>query len=179
MRISRFSIFLIMLTALLAMPCRADGPSREYQVKAAFIYNFTQFIDWPSDAFSDDKAPFVVGVIGDDPFSGALEKAMADKAVGNHPIVIKHFATVADLGACQLLFIPASQDASLNSILAKVGNSPELTVGESDGFMPSGGAIRFFLEDGRMRFQLNPDVCDAMRLKVSAKLMKLARIYKK
>jgi hypothetical protein len=181
MRLGFRLLLCLFLSGLLGptAPARADGPSRQSQLKAAFIYNFTQFVEWPPDAFAGDDSPFVVAVVGDDPLQGALEAAMADKTAGARPIIVKHFASVDDLGPCQLLFVPASQDGSLGAILKRIGTSPVLTVGESDAFMPAGGAIRLFLENGKMRFELDPDVCDAARLKVSAKLMKLARIYRR
>jgi hypothetical protein len=160
-------------------PCGADTSTREYQVKAAFIYNFTQFIDWPAGALEKDDSPLVVAVVGNDPFNGALEQAMANKTVGTHPIVVKHFASVDAIDACQLLFVPAAQDGSLGAILSKVGNGRILTVGETDAFIAAGGAIRLYVDGGRMRFELDPDACDAAKLVVSAQLMKLAKIHKK
>jgi len=167
------------LLLTLCRPCGADMTPREQQVKAAFIYNFSQFVEWPADAFAGTDAPFVVAIVGADPFNGALEHAMANKSVGDRPMVVKHFKSVDNLEPCQILFIPSTQDDALASILARVGKSPTLTVGDSDAFMPAGGAIGLMLEDGHMRFQLDPDVLDAARLKASAKLMKLARVYQK
>src|ERR1700722_9242607 len=120
---------------ILAIQCRADAPTSEYRVKAAFIYNFTQFIEWPDSAFTGPGSPFVVATVGNDPFQGALENSMGGKSV--------------------------------------------LTIGETDAFCPSGGAIQFFIENDHMRFEINRDATDAAGLKVSAKLMSLARIYKK
>ena len=165
---------------LTAAPCYGDDEApREYSVKAAFIYNFTQFIDWPADAFAAGDSPFVVAVVGQNPFGAALDRAMANKTVGKHPIVVKYFATANDLGTCQLLFVSASLDKQLGEIFAKKTGKAVLNVGESDEFMRAGGAIRLFLEEDHVKFEIAPDVCEAARLKVSAKLMKLARIYKK
>jgi YfiR/HmsC-like len=161
------------------LPCKADAPTREYLVKAAFIYNFTQFVDWPDAAFASKDSPFVVATVGADPFDGALEEAMAGKSVANRSISVQHFASFDDIGPCQLLFVPASQDSSLAALFAKLNGVPILTVGESDAFSPAGGGIRFFLEDKKMRFEISPDPIAAVGIKVSAKLMKLARIYKK
>ena len=157
----------------------ALAASREYQVKAAFIYNFTQFIEWPKEAFVGADAPFVIAVLGQDPFEGALENILAGKSVGNRPIVTRHFNSVDDVRPCQILFMPAAMDDSVRDVLGKLGKSPVLIVGETEGLLSAGGAVRLYLEDGRMRFQINPDVLDAARLKASAKLMQLARVYKK
>jgi hypothetical protein len=161
------------------IPCRADAPTREYKVKAAFIYNFTQFIQWPDAAFASKDSVFIVATVGTDPFDGALDDAMAGKTVANHSVTVEHFATVDNIGACQLLFVPASQDSSLSALFAKINGVPVLTVGESDAFPQAGGGIRFFLEDNKIRFEINPDPIEAVGIKVSAKLMKLARIYQK
>jgi hypothetical protein len=162
-----------------ALPCRAGAPTREYQVKAAFIFNFTQFVEWPDNAFSSSDAPFVVAVMRRDPFDGSLEEAMDGKSVGRHPIVIKHFDNPEDIGACQLLFVPSERDDALSSIFGKVGKNPVLTVGETDSFMASGGHFRFYIDGNRIRFEIDPDTVEGVGLKVSAKLLKLARIYKK
>lgn len=173
----RFFGIVSALVAVLALTCRADAPSLEYQVKAAFIYNFTQFVTWPKDSFGGDNAPFVVAVIGDDPFSGALEQAMENKTVQDRPIVIKHFATADDLGPCQLLFVPAALDDSLPKIMAKVGSAAVLTVGETEKLLSAGGGIRLYPDGNKIRFEINPASTDHAGLKVSAKLMKLAHIY--
>jgi hypothetical protein len=162
-----------------ALPCRAGAPTREYQVKAAFIFNFTQFVEWPDSAFSSSDAPFVIGVMNRDPFDGALEEAMDGKSVGHHPISIKHFDSPNDINGCELLFVPADRDDSLSAIFGKLGKSSVLTVGETDAFMASGGQFRFYIDGNRIRFEVDPDAVDGAGLKVSAKLMKLARIYKK
>jgi hypothetical protein len=175
----QWMIIIIAAAALgLSEPCRGE-PSREALVKAAFVYNFTQFVKWPENALGERGTPFIVAVVGDDPFGGALEKAMANKAVEGHPVAVKYFASADQIQACQLLFVPVPEDGATPAILAKVAGTRVLTVGEGDSFMPSGGGIRLFVEDGRMRFELDPDVLDASNLKASAKLMKLARIYKK
>ena len=158
--------------------CRGDEPALA-RVEAAFIYNFTQFVEWPADAFHGKDAPFVVAVVGEDPFAGALEHAMAGKLANGRPVVVRHFASAEVIEGCQILFVPAAQDGAATEILAKAANRPVLTVGQTDAFMRGGGAIRLLVEDGRMKFQIDPDVVDGAKLKASAKLMKLARIYRK
>ncbi|HET6247983.1 MAG TPA: YfiR family protein, partial [Tepidisphaeraceae bacterium] len=101
------------------------------------------------------------------------------KTVQGRHIVVKRFASVDQIQSCHLLFVPAAQDAASEAIVAKIGHAPVLTLGEGDSFMAAGGGIRLFLEEGRMKFQLAPDVLEASKLKASAKLMKLARVYRK
>ena len=161
------------LTALSA--ARAADASREYLVKAAFIYNFMQFVQWPSAAFPAPDAPFAVAVVGDDPFDGALDRVLAQKAIGAHAVVVRHFASAGDIDSCQLLFVPAGQDAQLDAIFQKIAGKPVLTIGEDDAFIQR-GCIEFFLEEKKIRFQINLDAINAASLKISAKLAKLARV---
>jgi len=172
-------IGLVLAFGFTADVCRGQEPAPEYAVKAAFIYNFTQFITWPADAFTSADAPFIVAIVGNDPFKGAMDRAMEGKSAGGRPITVKHFASADQIGPCHLLFVPAEMDDSLSQIMDKTHNHPVLTVGESDRFSPAGGGMRFYIEDGKVRFEIDPDVIDAARLKVSAKLMKLARIWKR
>jgi hypothetical protein len=156
-----------------------DKPNLVNQVKAAFLYNFTQFIDWPESAYASADAPFIVAVVGADPFNGELENAMEGKTEGGHAIVVKHFKSADDIGTCHLLFVPGTEDKNLTAIIQKLGSSPVLTVGESDAFPWADGVIRFFLESNKIRFEINPDAAEKAQLKVSSKLLKLARIFKK
>ena len=168
------------LLLVLDVSARADGVSREYQLKAAFVFNFSQFIEWPEEAFASKDSPFVVTIVGQDPFAGAIEQAMAGKSVGTHPVVIKHVDAIAKFDRCQILFVPATEDQSIVNVLRRViANSPVLTVGESDAFIQSGGAIRFYTEDNKIRFEVNQEAAASARLKISSKLLRLARIYKK
>jgi hypothetical protein len=164
---------------LLPLSCGADDTSQEYKVKAAFIYNFAKFTEWPDGHFASDDAPFVIAVVGPDPFNGILDQSVAGKAVGTHPVKVQHFESADNLGNCEILFIPGNDDETEAKIIAKIGDKSVLTVGESDHFDVNGGSIRFFTEDNKMRFEINTDATDAAKLKLSSKLLKLARIYKK
>lgn len=154
---------------------RAEAP-REYQLKAAFIYNFVQFVDWPSGAFPDRTAPFVLATVGDDPFQGALDRAVSGKAVGGHALVVRHFARGPDVKGCQLLFVPEGQEEQFAAALQKLASAPVLTVGETEGFARQGGMIRFYEEDNRLRFEINPAAAQKVGLRISSRLLKLARI---
>ena len=174
-KIARLSIFLFMV---LAAPRRADALP-EPEIKAAFIYRFTQFVTWPDDAFAGKDEPFIVATVGDASLSAALQHVMAGRVVNGRPIIIAHFASVDRIEHCHLLFVPASQQGTVPAILAKVGNAPVLSVGDGDAFMNQGGGVRLFVEDGRMKFELDPDVVTAARLKPGAQLMRVGQIYQK
>src|SRR5580704_2288249 len=135
----------------LALLCGTDESSQEYKVKAAFIYNFAQFVDWPDTAFTSADAPFIVAVVGKDPFEGILEQVVAGKRVGTRRVIVKHFDSADQIGQCQILFVPMTEDDSLSRIIQKVQNSAVLTIGESEDFDSSGGCFRFFTDDDKMR----------------------------
>lgn len=172
---------LALMLGIFTAPACADGPSRESMVKAAFVFNFTQFVDWPSDAFANSNAPFVIGVVGQpDRLEGAMERAMADKTAQGHRIVVRHFSDASAVGPCQCLYLPAATSAETSAALQRLHDTAVLAVGETDQFMDDGGGIELFVDDdGHMRFKLDPDVLKANRLRVSAKLMKLATIIHK
>jgi uncharacterized protein DUF4154 len=153
-------------------------PPSEYELKAAFLFNFAKFVDWPSNSFANPEAPFLVCVLGPDPFGGALDGALRGKVVAEHPVNITRVKHVADLVGCQILFVAASESRHLPEILAKLRGHCVLLIGETDDFASSGGAIQFTLEDNRVRFFINPDAADRAGLKISSKLLALAKIVR-
>jgi hypothetical protein len=158
---------------------RADEPGREYQVKAAFVYNFALFTEWPDRAFADKDSPFVVAVIGTDPFGSFLQQTLQNKTIAGRPVILRHIDTADQISGCQLLFVPASEDDHLDDIFKQVADQPILTIGESDKFLDAGGTIRFLLEDGKIRFEISPDSAAKAGLRISSKLLSLAKIYQK
>ncbi len=171
-RLAALAALLIVATTALA------EPSREYQLKAAFVYNFAQFVEWPADAFAAPDAPLVVGVVGDDPFDGALEQVLGGKSINSHAIKVMRLPAGADdrdLRGCHVLFIPGNGDHE--RVLKAVKNTAVLTVGESDKLLHAGGVIRLYVDGNKVRFEISPRAAKASRLSISAKLLKLARIY--
>ena len=157
----------------------ATGPSREYVVKAAFIFNFAQFVEWPAEAFETEDAPLVIGVLGENPFGDALARAVQNKTARGHPLVVRHFPDVASLRGCHLLYTGATDGETVRQLVAKVGTSPVLTLGEPGSFLAAGGTMRFLMDEGKVRFEVNLDAAAAARLRISSKLLKLARVYRK
>jgi hypothetical protein len=177
MRNRQTTIAIVLAMASLMRPALADEPSREYQVKAAFIFNFTQFVQWPDNAFNGSDDVFTIAIVGGDPFNGALEHAVAGKTVGSHRIVFRHFDNAADVQPCQLLFVPSTEDGELTAIMNKLGNVPVLTIGESEVFPRMGGEMRFYTEENKVRFEINMDAIGKSGLKISSKLLRLAKIF--
>ncbi len=155
---------------------RAGAQSKEYQLKAAFLYNFAQFVKWPSSSFAADNAPFYIGILGDDPFGGAIEKIIQGESIDNHKLVILRSRNVEDLKDCQLLFISKSEEDHVAKILFKLDARPILLVSEIDGFAQSGGVINLYLQGGKVRFGINPNAAQRRGLKVSSQLLSLGRI---
>jgi hypothetical protein len=171
----------IALAALLALaaagPTRAQaGTSVEYQVKAAFLFNFAKFVEWPPDAFPSDKSPITLCVFRHDPFGTALDEVIRGKTINNRAILARRINELPELKPCQLVFVNSAEDKLLSEILNSLKGTNALVVGESEGFAERGGGIQFFLEDNKLRFAINVDAVQRARLNVSSKLLALARI---
>jgi hypothetical protein len=150
----------------------------EYQIKAAFLYNFAKFIDWPPTAFPDPSTPVVLCVLGQDPFGPDLEQTITGKTVNNRPFAIQRFAKLQDRESCHILFISSSERDHLSQILASLKDKKTLTVGETPTFLSSGGMINFTLLDNRIRFEINLSAAERAGLKLSSKLLSLATTVK-
>jgi hypothetical protein len=173
---------IVLLAALLPawLPTFARGgpPSaKEYAVKAAFLFNFAKFVEWPADAFADPASPLVLCVLGEDPFGDALT-ALKGKTVNGRPLSIRYATTLDGLGRCHLLFICSSEKPFLPGILGATKGSNILTVGDVEDFARDGGIINLVNEENRVGIEVNLEAAQRTRLKVSSKLLGLARIVK-
>ena len=179
-RLLRFFLLLLLLVIPAASTSLGQGaPSRENQVKAAFIYNFAQFVEWPDDAFPGNGAPFVIGILGDGALHATLEQALKGKTAGGREFSVRYFARTSDITRCHILFVAASEQGRAAEVLQKVNHQATLTVGDFDGFTAASGVVRFLTEDNKLRFEVNVEAANDERLRVSSKLLKLARIYNK
>ena len=147
----------------------------EYQVKAAFLEKFAKFVEWPDTAFAKADSPLVIGVFGENPFRDDLEKLAAKDTLNGHAIVVRQIKSPADLKGCHVVFIPASMKAKEPEALAEVKGLGILTVGETDDFIQQGGMINFVVENSRIRFEINDAAARRAGLKISSKLLALAR----
>lgn len=151
-----------------------DAPPTEYQIKAAFLFNFARFIQWPTNAFAQSNAPLVIGVLGENPFHNDLAQTLRNKAVDDHPLVIKEFSSPTEATNCHILFISAAEKTRLPKILNVLKGSSVLTVSEMDQFTESGGMINFVPQGTKIRFQINNEAASGAGLKISSKLLALA-----
>ncbi|HUA67460.1 MAG TPA: YfiR family protein [Candidatus Saccharimonadales bacterium] len=150
-----------------------SGPS-EYQIKAAFLYHFAQFVKWPPQAFASPTSPVVIGVLGKNMFGGNLEQTIRNKTINNHPIEFKQFDSVSEAVHCQILFISPSEKGRLPRILKGLAGASVLTVSETDHFTDAGGMINFVIENDEVHFQINNEAAQKAGLKISSKLLTLA-----
>ncbi len=148
----------------------------EYEIKAAFLYNFAKFAEWPSSAFSSPKQPLNICVFGRDPFGRALDDALLGKAIGDHPASLVHAHQLPELVGCHIIFVSAAETPRLAEILGSLRGHNVLVVGETEGFASAGGAIQLVLDENRVRFVINPDATNRAGLKISSKLLALAII---
>jgi hypothetical protein len=166
----------IVLGALAPAAQAQPAAPLEYGIKAVFLFNFARFVAWPPAAFADAQAPLVIGVLGDDPFGDTLDEAARAENVNGHPLVVRRFHAVEDIGACQILFISRSETRRLDEILAALRGRSVLTVGDMDDFARRGGMIRFVTENNRVRLRINLEAAQAAHLTLSSKLLRPAEI---
>jgi hypothetical protein len=177
-----FSIHLRRCRVLLplAVLCALAGPltggevSREYQLKAAFLFNFAKFVEWPNRDLANNDRPIVIGVFRTNPFGGVLEKSVAGRKINGHPVVVSHVDTASAARRAHLLFVGAAQDPAVAELTASLKGAQVLTVGETTTFARCGGIITFKLQDDSVRFTINPQASRDAGIKISAQLQKLA-----
>jgi hypothetical protein len=176
MNTSRIRVSIVLVAALLLLAGDTSRSAQfekasEYEIKAAFLYNFARFIDWPDSVFSDPATPFVVGVFGKDPFGEILDKTFEGKSVEGRHVVVRRVDNVDGALGCHLLFVAHPQTPHLRRFEAQA----IVTVGESERFVDQGGAIGFIIEDNRVRFTIGPGAATRAGVTMSSKLLSLSR----
>jgi YfiR/HmsC-like len=156
-------------------PVLAQDALSEHQVKAAYLFNFLKFVEYPSETFADPLAPIVVGVVGEDPFGNMLPQVVTGKTVEGRDLVIRMYRPGEDLRGAHIMFISASERIRLPTILASLCGSTVLTVSDTAGFLDAGGMVQFLNENDQARFAINMEATDWAKLKMSCKLLSLAR----
>lgn len=155
----------------------AEGPPAEWQVKAAHIYNFAKFVQWPEDAFATPRAPLVLCIASGGARGGAFD-AIDGKPVQGRDLRVRTGVRPADLKACHILFVPESAGPAVPDLFRVTGTSPTLIVGEAEGFAAAGGSIGFVAHDERVEFEINPDAASRANLKISSQLLRMATIVR-
>jgi hypothetical protein len=148
--------------------------SPEYQVKAVFLFNFAQFVDWPPKAFPEAQTPLVIGILGEDLFGSYLDETVRGEKANDRPLVVQRYHRIGEIKTCHVLFISRSESARLEEILAGLKGRSILTVGDTDDFALRGGMIRFVTEKNKIRMRINLEAVKAANLTISSKLLRLA-----
>ena len=162
--------------ALLLQATAAAEIASEYQVKAVFVFNFSHFVDWPAQSFTTPNEPFVIGVLGGDPFGAHLDDAVRGERVTEHPLIVRRFRSVDEIQDCQILFIDRSEVGQLDRIISALNHRSILTVSEIDQAAQRGVMIQFATENNHIRLKINLDSAHAAGLSISSKLLRLADI---
>jgi hypothetical protein len=170
-------VWLVALLVFSGQTSSAQSVSKEYQVKAAFLYNFSQFIEWPASALPGTQ-PLIIGVLGEDPFGSYLDELVRGERVSNHPLIVRRFHQVAEIRTCHILFVSQSEANRLEQILTYLKGRNILTVGDIENFAVRGGMIRFVTENNRIRFGINLEAARDANLTISSKLLRAAEIVR-
>lgn len=149
--------------------------AKEHQLKAAFIYNFLKFVEWPTNRLQETNTPIIIGVTGGSPIGPALEAVVKDRRLNGRELIVRVVDSPEAAKATHLLFVAGSEDLRLDGLLLALARNGTLTVGESESFANHGGMIRFKLEEEKLRFDINMDAVELDGLKISAQLQKLAK----
>jgi hypothetical protein len=173
--VSLLASLTLVISLILSSASGQSVGNSEYDIKAAFLFHFAQFVEWPSDAFKDQGSPVTYCTVGDDPFHGALDRALAGRTLGMRPLHVQHFKAGRQIQTCQIVFLGANEKNVMGATLATLRPDPVLTVGDSEHFVQEGGMIGFLLEDNKVRFEVNLEAAERSNLKISSKLLALAR----
>ena len=172
---------LLVCSAVLCQPSGVlaqPADDAEYRIKLAFLYNFAQFVQWPAEAFHDPAAPLMLCVAGQDPFKREIEDGLRGRTAGGHPIEIRRLKPGDDPRSCHMVFVPANEKKVASNMLEALKGSNTLTIGETKGFADLGGVINLTVEENKLRFEINLDAAMQTQLKISSKLLALAKIVK-
>lgn len=177
-RPGRCTWLFFVLWLLLAVSARGSEapPATEYQLKAALLYNFAKFVEWPPSRFLTGQSAIQLCVLGQDPFGHDLEHIIHNETIGGRSLSVVRVPRILEPEACHILFISASEKERFGSVLRALKNHAVLTVGDVEGFARSGGIANFMREGNRVRFEVNVEAAERAGLKISSKLLKLAKI---
>lgn len=159
--------------ALSALSAEAQA-SREYDLKAVFLFNFAQFTEWPPTAFTGENSPLIIGIVGKDPFGAALEDTVRGEKVQGRPLEVQHYARADQINTCHILFISASETRRMEEIVNSLRGKPVLTVADADGPATKGVMVRFVVENNKVHFRINQEAARAANLTLSSRLLRVA-----
>jgi hypothetical protein len=169
-RTTAFFMFCIGVSAVLFAQT-----SYEYELKAAFLYRFTEFVDWPSTAFANSQTPVRICVLGTDPFGDILDRTLNGERVNGRSVIPERIQRADQAADCHVLFMGRSEARQASDIMKQLPRVPLLIVGEMNNFLEMGGTVNFINEGGRIRFDINMNGAQRAQIQMSSKLLRLAR----
>lgn len=179
-RVFFFPVILFSVLAGLCLYAQAQLPkANEFQVKAAYLYNFGRFVEWPDENTPDKKEVFEICVLGADPFGPTLDAALARETIDGKSVTAKRIAKPQDVDSCRIVFISSSEEGHLKEVLTALDKSSVLTVSDIPRFSERGGMIGFVLDGDRVRFDVNLASAQDARLTLSSELLKVASNVRK
>jgi len=168
----RWLVGLTLLVSLAQGAPPPPTPSAEYQLKAVFLYNFAQFVEWPARAFLEPTAPLIIGVLGEDPFGPYLDELVNGEKIGDRPLIVHRYKRAEEIADCHILFICRSETRDLAKIIERLKGRSLLTVGDADTFTRQGGMVRFAMENGKVRLRINVEAAKEGELTISSKILR-------
>lgn len=165
---------LCMACAAMNQAVSGDAPS-ENDLKAAYLFKFAKFVEWPNGAFSNAESPIVIGILGDDPFGRKFDEGIKGKTAQERTVVIKRIRSAEAAAGCHILFISSSEESQMEEILEALKDRNILTAGETDRFNRQGGIVRFYVQGRHVLFEINPSAAKRAGLKINAELLDLGR----
>ena len=166
-------LYAITVALVLSVVIGRSAPVSETEVKAAFLFNFAKFVTWPTQAFSSETAPIQLAVFGDEEVTSTLKSLLSDKKAHGRSFEVKRILSPQEAKNFQIVYITSTENRRASQILEVTRKLPVLTVGESDQFLDLGGMINFLFEDSQLRFEINPEPAEKVKLEISSKLLRL------
>lgn len=170
------SLTLALAALVGGVPARAQAPDGEAQIKAAYVYNFLKFVEWPVESFERPNDPLVVGIVGDGPMADATERLLSLQQVGERPVVVRHVKWDKPLAGVHAVVVTETDVKKLRRVLEAASLGHILSIGEGAAFASTGGVIGLVIEGRKVRFDIDLDVANTTGLKVSSKLLALTRV---
>jgi len=173
---ARSIVIIVLLVTNLVVHAQRT-PSREYQLKAIFLFNFTQFVDWPPGSFATEQSPLVIGILGENPFGSYLEETVSGEKVNEHSVIVQYYKNADEIKTCHILFINLAETKKGEQVVEALRGRNILTVSDAIDFLKGGGMVRFFTKSDKIKLQVNLEASKAANLVLSSKLLRLADLF--
>jgi hypothetical protein len=167
------------LAVAMVFQVSAHAQADEYHVKAAFLFNFAKFVEWPTETFKTPADPIVICVLGQNPFGNAIEETISGKSVGGRALSVREISGTQHPWSCQILFVNSSALNQFRAVIGRIKGAGVLSVGEAEGFTADGGVINLRVEHGSVRLEINVAAAEYTNIHISSRLLSLAEVVRK